>query len=63
MKRFTAILLLLPLSGCASMRRHPALYGIAIGAAAGATIALATRHTCPNTYEGHAYEGTPPCPK
>lgn len=51
------------LSGCATVRRHPAITGLVVGAAAGTTIALATRHNCPHVYDGKAYEGTPPCPK
>lgn len=64
MIRIVAILLLVSFillsSGCATVRRHPRLTGLVVGAAAGTTAALLTRHgTCP-TYDG--YHGTPPCP-
>lgn len=59
----TALILLLFSVGCASMRRHPVVYEMAIGAATGATVALLTRHNCPSTINGVAYDGTPPCPE
>ncbi len=52
----------LSLTGCASMRRHPLIYGAAIGATVGVTVALATRHTCPSMINGYPYSGSPPCP-
>jgi hypothetical protein len=47
----------------ANVKRHPAIYGAALGAIGGTAYALATRHNCPNTYDGKPYQGTPPCPK
>jgi hypothetical protein len=56
------VLLLLVTTGCASLRHHPVLYGMAAGVATGATIAILTRHTCPHAINGYPYDGTPPCP-
>lgn len=58
--RGVAILLIacMFLTGCASMRRHPALYGIATGVAVGVTIAIVQRKGhCPPPYNS----GDPPC--
>lgn len=57
------IVVLLFSTGCASMRRHPIVYGVVAGVAVGATVALATRHNCGHVYDGKPYDGTPPCPK
>lgn len=48
--------------GCASMRRHPAVYGIVAGVAIGGTVAILTHHSCPKVVNGYPYDGTPPCP-
>jgi hypothetical protein len=52
------------LNGCATMRRHPVVTGIIVGAGIGIGVGLATRGHghCPNTYENRPYSGTPPCP-
>jgi hypothetical protein len=69
MKKALAVALVLvsPTLGCAGFRanvkRHPAVYGAALGAIGGTAYVLATRHNCPNTYDGKPYQGTPPCPK
>jgi hypothetical protein len=67
MKRLASILLLCSItSGCASMRRHPAIYGLAIGAGVGIAAGLITKGVnCPQTeYEGKPYSGrSPGCPK
>ena len=69
MKKLLAIVLLLPLSGCAAMRRHPLATGIVTGIAVGATIAIVQNkhNSCPSTYDGKPYQGTPwgpyPCPQ
>lgn len=65
MIKLTALILMVAmLSGCATMRRHPVATGIIIGAGVGIGVGIAThRGSCPNTYDGHPYSGTPPCPK
>ena len=68
MKRF-AILLLIPLMGCAAMRRHPAVTGAVVGIAVAVPVGLKMRadKNCPSMYDGHVYQGTPwsqyPCPQ
>lgn len=62
MNKLAAIVLLLSIQGCATMRRHPVLTGVVGGAAIGVTVGLATRHTCPHMVNGYPYDGTPPCP-
>jgi hypothetical protein len=56
------VLSLLLTTGCATMRRHPAVTGMVAGVAIGGTIAILTRHTCPHTINGYPYDGTWPCP-
>lgn len=65
MKKIIAIICLTSLlSGCATMRRHPVATGIIIGAGVGIGMGIAThRGSCPHTYDGQPYSGTPPCPK
>jgi hypothetical protein len=63
MKKLIAVVLALSLTGCATIHRHPVLSGIVVGAAAGVTVGLLTRSSCPNRYDGKPYSGTPPCPK
>jgi hypothetical protein len=67
MKNIALLLVLcLALNGCSFYRGHPTRVKVSIaiaGAAAGAGIALASRRgTCPKVYDGHPYNGTPPCP-
>lgn len=58
MKRLIIFILLFT-TGCASIRRHPVIYGMAAGAVTGATIAILTRHNCPHMINGYPYDGTP----
>lgn len=55
------------LCGCAglrsNMRRHPLIYGVAIGAGIGATIGIIQHCSCPSRINGYPYQGTCPCPK
>lgn len=58
-KNLITFILILSLTGCATVRRHPVLYGIATGVAVGVTIALIEkRGHCPGEY----VTGDPPCP-
>ena len=67
--RLVAIsLMCMELLGCAglrsNMRRHPLIYGAAVGATVTiVTYAATGPHSCPSTYDGRPYQGTPPCPK
>lgn len=63
--KISLVLLLCFTLGCATLHRHPVVTKvIVIGAAAavGGGIALATRKSCRSSYNGVAYQGTPPCP-
>ena len=66
MRKYIAVILLGPmgLSGCATIHRHPILFVVA-GVATGVGVGLATRGHghCPTVYDGHPYNGTPPCPQ
>jgi len=63
MKRFIALLLLFPLSGCATMRRHPVATGVIAGAAIGITVGVLTRqHSCQYTYDGKPVGTGTTCP-
>jgi hypothetical protein len=54
-----SIALILSMTGCATIRRHPVIFSLAAGAAVGATIALTNRlGHCPGEYR----TGDPPCP-
>lgn len=63
MKNWILVVLAISLTGCAAMKRHPVLVGAVVGVAVGATVAIVTTHNCAKSYEGKAYDGTPPCPK
>jgi hypothetical protein len=63
MKNTVCIILALTLTSCAVMKKHPVVTGAVIGLAGGVVVAVVTHHTCPNTYDGKPYDGTPPCPK
>lgn len=55
--------LLASASGCASMRRYPVLYGMAVGGSVGLTYGLLTNHHCPSVINGYPYQGNQkPCP-
>lgn len=59
MKKLIPITLMLSMTGCATVRRHPVVFGLVTGAAVGVTIALVQRHGhCPGEYT----TGDPPCP-
>jgi len=50
-------------TGCASMRRHPVIYGVVIGGVVGTTYGLTHREGCPSTIDGYSYNGYGhPCP-
>lgn len=50
-------------TGCASMRRHPAIYGAVIGGGIMVTYSLAHRQGCPSVIDGYPYNGYGrPCP-
>jgi hypothetical protein len=64
MKKLIGILLLLALTtNCASMRRHPVIWGVTTGAAISLVVVVATHKSCPPVINGVPYDGTPPCPK
>lgn len=55
----TILILSFTLTGCASIKRHPLVYGIATGVSVGITIAaIEHRGKCPGEYR----TGDPPCP-
>jgi hypothetical protein len=59
----TVCLLLASTTGCAAMRRHPAITGMVAGGAVGLTLGLVYRPPhCPSMINGYPYNGTPPCP-
>lgn len=63
MKKILPLVLCLSMLNCATMRRHPAVTGIVIGAAAGVTVGLLTQHHCPKYINGYPYDGNQkPCP-
>jgi hypothetical protein len=64
MKIISVLLIITMFSGCATIRRHPVVTGIVVGAGVGIGVGLATRGHghCPNVYDGRSYEGNPPCP-
>jgi hypothetical protein len=45
-KKILSLVLLLSLTGCATMRRHPALTGAVMGVSAGVAMAIVTRKHC-----------------
>jgi hypothetical protein len=63
MKIISVLLMVAMLSGCATIRRHPVVTGIVVGAGVGIGVGLATRqHSCPYSYEGHPYGSGTTCP-
>jgi hypothetical protein len=65
MKKILVAILCLSLTGCATIRRHPVVTGLVVGAAAGAVIGYEMRvKHCTYTYDGQPYSGTTcPAPK
>ena len=60
--KLEALLLILALTGCATIHRHPVAFGVVSGVAVAVTVSSLTRHVCPATINGYPYNGTPPCP-